>query len=237
MMLPILWALVGFSGACLKVSGDQITAGDLARAAPAFSALPGNLTLALSPLPGAHRGLTGSEIQRIASQHGVKTDFHDTVCFEWPMHQLDRSEVLKAMHDALGQDGAELIDYSLFPAPPGTVVFPLPGLNRQTSGMSFWRGYVQYGADRKFNIWAKVKLDASVAPAARAEVVGGTRVSVLVHSGAAELKFEAQAITTGTTGQTVTIRNPRSGRSFAAEVIGKDAVAVQAGASQGESEK
>jgi flagella basal body P-ring formation protein FlgA len=54
-------------------------------------------------------------------------------------------------------------------------------------------------------------------------------VSVLVRSGAAELTFEGQAISSGSKGQMVTIRNPRSGRSFAAEVTGKDNVLVEAG--------
>jgi hypothetical protein len=237
MTLPVVWALFSLSSACLTVESDRITAKDLARAVPAFSALPESVSLGFAPLPGAHRGFTGADIQRIATQYGIKTDARDPVCFEWPMHRLERPEILRAMREALGQDGVELEDYSLFPAPPGPVVFPLSSLNRQPNGTSFWRGYVQYGPDRKFNIWAKVKLDAGVAPALRADVVGGTRVTVLVKSGAAELKFEAQAITSGTLGQTVTLRNPRSGRSFAAQVTGKDSVEVEASASQGETEK
>jgi hypothetical protein len=141
------------------------------------------------------------------------------------------------MHEALGQDGIEVEDYSLFPAPPGQIVFPLTGLNRQPKGDSFWRGYIQYSVDKRFNVWARAKLDETVAQAARADVVGGSRVTVLVKSGAAELRLEGQAITSGLKGQTVTIRNPRSGRSFSAEVTGKDSVAVDAGAVQGGTEQ
>jgi hypothetical protein len=237
MIFPVVWALLSVSGACLSMESDRIVAKDLARVIPEFAALPENTSVALAPLPGAHRGFTSADIQRIAAQYGIKTEFREPVCFEWPMHRLERPDVLKAMRESLGQDGVELEDYSLFPAPPGSIVFPLTGLNRQPQRSSFWRGYVQYGAGKKFNIWARVRLAASVTPVGRADVVGGTRVTVLVHSGGAELKFEAQAITSGTKGQTVTLRNPRSGRRFAAEVAGKDCVVVDATASQGETEK
>jgi len=237
MILAVLWAALSYSGDCMSVSGERITAKDLARAVPEFAALPESTSIGFAPLPGAHRCISGADIQRIAGQYGINTEFRDSVCFAWAMRRLERPEVLKSMRDALGADGIELEDYSLFPAPPGTVVFPLTGLNRQAQGASFWRGYVQYGADRRFNIWAKVKLGASAASAARVDVVGGSKVTVLVRSGAAELKLEAQAITSGSKGQTVTIRNPRGGRSFAAEVTGKDSVIVEAGTVQGEIEK
>jgi hypothetical protein len=237
MILPVLWTVFSVAAGCLSIEGDRITAKDLSRAVPEFASLPDDVSLGFAPLPGAHRGLTGADVQRIATQYGIKTEFRDSVCFEWQMHRLERSAVLKAMRDALGGDGVELEDFSLFPTPPGTIVFPLTGLNRQPKGTSFWRGYVQYGGDRHFNVWAKVKLDANVASAATVEVRGGSRVTVLVRSGAAELKLDAQAITSGSKGQTVTIRNPRSGRSFAAEVTGKDTVVVDAGIAQGETQK
>ena len=237
MMLALMWGLLSVAGGCLSVEGDRITAKDLSRAVREFGSLPSDVSLGFAPLPGAHRGLTGADIQRIATQYGIKTDFRDSVCFEWPMRRLVRTVVLKAMREALVQDGVELDDYSLFPAPPGPVKFLLTGLNRQPHGTSFWRGYVEYGGGKHFNVWAKVRLDASMAFGSIAEVIGGSRVTVLVRSGAAELKLEAQAITSGSKGQTVTIRNPRSGRSFAAEVTGKDTVVVEAAAPQGEIQK
>jgi hypothetical protein len=237
MMLPVLWMVFSVAAGCLSIEGDRITAKDLSRAVPEFAALPEGLSLGFAPLPGAHRGLTGADIQRIAIQYGIKTEFRDSVCFEWPMHRLERSEVLKAMRDALGRDGIELEDFSLFATPPGTIVFPLTGLNRQPKGTSFWRGYIQYGGDKRFSVWAKVKLDASVEWAATVDVIGGSRVTVFVRSGATELKLDAQAITSGSKGQTVTIRNPRSGRSFAAEVTGKGTVVVEAGLPKGETQK
>jgi hypothetical protein len=237
MMLLALLTVLSFDGSCVSVTGERITAKDLARAVPEFAGLPEGLSLGFAPLPGAHRGFTGADIQKMAAEYGLKTERRESVCFEWSMHRLDRADILKAMVEALGHSGVELQDFSLFPAPPGRIVFPLASLNRQLEGNSFWRGYVQYEPDKRFNIWAKVKLDATVPLTGRADVVGGSRVKVVVRSGGAELKMDAQAITSGCKGQTVTIRNPRSGRSFSAEVTGKDSVVVEAGTTLGETEK
>jgi hypothetical protein len=228
--------MLAFSSDCLSVEGERITSKNLARAVTEFGALP-DVTLGFSPLPGANRVFSGSEIQRIASQYGIQTGFHDTVCFAWPMRPLDRSAVRQAVQDVLGSSGFEIDGYSLFPVPPGPIVFPINGLNRQPQGSSFWRGYVEYSPGKRFNIWAKVSLDGGTAIGGRADVLGGSHVTVLVRSGAAEVKLEAQAMTSGLKGQTVTIRNPRSGRSFTALVTGKDNVVVEAGTEVGGREK
>ena len=210
--LPILLFMA--AAACESVSGDRITPKDFARAMPEFSGLPETVSFGFAPLPGARRGFGPGDIQRIALQYGIQTSSRDSICFEWPMHRLGRPEVMKAMSDTLGQAGVQVEEYSLFPAPPGTIVFPLTGLSRRPEGASFWRGYVEYAPDKRFNIWAKVKLDGIAADKSIADVVGGNRVTVLVQCGAAELKFEAQAMTSGSKGQTVTVRNPRSGPEF-----------------------
>ncbi len=217
---------------CQSVDGDRITAKDFARAVPEFSGLPEGVSLGFSPLPGTHRDFTGSDIQRIAAQYGIKTEFRDSLCFEWPMRRLERSDVVKAMKDALGQDGFQLEEFSLFPAPSGQILFPVTGLNRQAKGLSFWRGYVQYAGDKRFNIWAKVRLNGEVGSGERMDVVSGGIVNVVVRCGAAELKLDGQAISSGSKGQVITVRNPRSGRSFAAVVMGKDSVLVEVGEAQ-----
>jgi Chaperone for flagella basal body P-ring formation len=237
MIVLSLWTALSVAAGCLSVGSGNITAKDLSRVVPEFTSLPGELSIAFAPLPGARRALTGADIQRIATQYGIETGFRDSVCFEWPMRRLERSDVLRAMRDSLGQEGVELEEFSLFPAPSGQIVFPLTGLNRRAKGSSFWRGYVQYTEDKRFNIWAKLRLDPTVVPATIADVLSGRKVTVLVRSGAAELKLDAQAITSGSKGQTVTIRNPRSGRSFVAQVTGKDTVVVEAVQIQGETQR
>jgi hypothetical protein len=231
MITILLWTFVSMS-ACQSVDGDRITAKDFARSVPEFAALPEGVSLGFSPLPGTHRDFTDADIQRIAAQYGVKTEFRDSLCFEWPMRRLDRSDILKVMKESLGHDSFQLEEFSLFPAPSGQIVFPVTGLNRQSKGTSFWRGYIEYGGDKRFNIWAKVKLSGDIPAGERMDVVSGGTVSVLVRCGATELKLDGQAISSGSKGQMVTVRNPRSGRSFAAEVTGKDSVLVEVGESQ-----
>ena len=203
MITIILSGLVAMAS-CQSVDSARITAKDFARAIPEFSVLPEGVSLGFSPLPGT----------------------------EWPMRRLERSDIVKAMKDALGQDGFQLEEFSLFPAPVGQIIFSVTGLNRQPKGTSFWRGYVQYGGDKRFNIWAKVRLNGDVGAGERMDVVSGGVVNVLVRCGAAELKLDGQAISSGSKGQVVTVRNPRSGRTFAAEVTGKDSVLVEVGESR-----
>jgi hypothetical protein len=231
MTILLLSGILAFSG-CLSVDGDRITAKDFAQSIAEFSALPSGVSIGYSPLPGAHRTFLSSDVQRIAAQYGVKTSFKDSICFEWAMRRLDRGDVLHAISATTGEGEIQLEEYSLFPAPVGEIVFPLAGLNRQAQGTSFWRGYVEYGGGKHFNIWAKVRFTSAMPKASKPDVVSGSKVVVTVRSGAAEIKMEAQAISGGVKGQTVTIRNPNSGRSFAAEVIGKDSVFVDAGEAQ-----
>jgi flagella basal body P-ring formation protein FlgA len=64
--------------------------------------------------------------------------------------------------------------------------------------------------------------------AAGKEVERGDTVSVDVRSGSARLRFEARAETSGASGDSVKVRNPASGRIFAAVVAGKERVIVDA---------
>ena len=61
------------------------------------------------------------------------------------------------------------------------------------------------------------------------DVDRGQTVLVEVHSGAAVLKLEATAESSGRRGDMVLLRNTSSGRSFRAQVIEKGRVAVLAG--------
>jgi hypothetical protein len=204
--------------ACQTIEGERITARDLGRVAPEFAALPPDTPLGYAPLPGAHRDLTVAAIQRLAEQNGIKAKVSGPVCFEWAMRRLDRAEVVEAMRGSLGETQFEVSEYSLFLAPPGKVVFPVAGL-----GNSFWRGYVLYAGDRRFNIWAKVQVAAQAA-----DVRNGERVTVVARSGGAEIKLDGQAVSAGVKGQTVLVRNLASGKTFKAEVTGKNSVLVNA---------
>ncbi len=65
--------------------------------------------------------------------------------------------------------------------------------------------------------------------AANYDVGQGELVDVEVEAGMARLKFEARAESSGTTGETVRVRNTKSGRMFTARVAGKGKVALTTG--------
>ena len=227
-MTCLLAALLAVSFACERAESDKITAGDFARVAPEFSALPAETFLGFAALPGGHRMFTGADVRRIAGQHQITSTFGDSICFEWPMRKLERVEVTAAIAEALGRTDAtvEVENFSLFAVPEGKLVFPLGSLNRQPQGTALWRGYVQYGSEKRFNVWAKVRLPEIF------DVRSGDRVMVLVENGVASLRLDGQAVSPGVVGQTVTVRNLRSGKLFAAEVTGKGSVRVDAGEPQ-----
>jgi hypothetical protein len=59
------------------------------------------------------------------------------------------------------------------------------------------------------------------------EVLRGAQVMVEVTSGAALVRFEADAESSGRTGESVLVRNPENGKLFQARVEGKGKVMVQ----------
>ncbi|MEX2264731.1 MAG: flagellar basal body P-ring formation chaperone FlgA [Bryobacteraceae bacterium] len=58
------------------------------------------------------------------------------------------------------------------------------------------------------------------------QVGRGDKVTVIAASGAARLQFEATALSAGSDGESVLVRNPDNGRSFRAQVVGKGKVSV-----------
>jgi hypothetical protein len=221
---------LAFAG-CLNVHGDKLTAGDLAAVVPEFATVPPDTSLGYAPMPGASRNLTGRDIQRLATKAGIATSFQDSVCVEWRMRKLNRQEVLESMRASLNQPDAnvEIEGYSLYPVPEGKIEFPVAGLNHPVSGPAFWRGYVSYSGSKRFDIWAKVRLADSSNGNALIDVRTGDLVRVVVENSFAQLKLEARAESSGLVGQKVTVRNPRSGKTFLAEVIGRNNVRVIAG--------
>jgi flagella basal body P-ring formation protein FlgA len=51
----------------------------------------------------------------------------------------------------------ELFDFSRQPAPEGALAFPVSGLRQGPAG-GYWSGYVAYGGNRRFTLWARVKV-------------------------------------------------------------------------------
>lgn len=148
---------------CQPVSGESIRAGDLAVANPVFASLDPQLILGPSPMAGARREYRIQELATLVRRRGLPVGSLRGVCFEWPARALLPGAIAEAMGRVLRCDAGaiEVIDYSRFPAPLGDLVFdrkdlaPLPD---PTLRLQLWRGFVRYGADRRFPIWARVRI-------------------------------------------------------------------------------
>jgi flagella basal body P-ring formation protein FlgA len=120
-----------------------------------------------SPLPGAVHVFTASQIARLAKTYSLDEGEYHTVCFQRPMRDLDEQELHEVLDRALDIPAAriDLLDFSRYPAPVGDLVFPRSGLALALSpGIEplLWRGYVIYGSGRHFQVWARVKIHASL---------------------------------------------------------------------------
>jgi flagella basal body P-ring formation protein FlgA len=145
---------------CTTVAGDRITAGDLARTVPGFSSLAPETPLAYAPVPGARRIFRAAEVGRLAERYKVPLEAFGEVCFERVMEVLKPEGVVDAMRQALGNPEAriEVVEMSKFPVPPGEIQFTRSTLPPAAEGPVIWRGFVRYSGDRRFAIWARVRI-------------------------------------------------------------------------------
>ncbi|MFB3826433.1 MAG: flagellar basal body P-ring formation chaperone FlgA [Bryobacteraceae bacterium] len=133
--------------ACLPVAEDRIEARHFGGAWPAFAAL-GGAAAGLAPAPGARRVFHFAELSRLAARHGLKPPAGE-ICFERPTRTLTRAAVLAAMQSAFPEARITVGEISRYPAPEGELVFPREGLRD-----GLWRGWVRYGGNRRFLVWA-----------------------------------------------------------------------------------
>ena len=153
---------------CEFVNADQIFGADLARALPAFSAMPRDAVIGYSPAPGSRRILQLPELSRIGAQYGVQVPADSRACFEWKLQRVTEDAVRAAIHESLKNPEArvEILEMSNAPAPEGKLVFPSTGLsaagNTDPSTPVTWRGYVVYQSARRFSVWARVRMAATM---------------------------------------------------------------------------
>jgi flagella basal body P-ring formation protein FlgA len=279
-------ALALVAAACVSIPGAHITAEDLARAVRSFTPLDPAAVVASAPLPGTVRVFHSAELGRMLALLNPSAGMPPgDICFERPVAHLSEAVVLKAMRGAVGTTAKiELVELSHLPAPEGEIVFPRESLG--SSPIALWRGFVLYDDDKKFQIWARVKVRVPVTrmiavealqqgkpirasqiiletadsapgelatpsaiekvegyiprrtiPAASPvwtdsldppwEIAKGDLVSVTVHSGLAALTFRVEAATSGRRGDTISLKNPDSGKIFRARVDGPKAASIQ----------
>ncbi len=147
---------------CLPVTANRITGRDLAKAIPAFAALPATYIIGVAPEPGQRRTFAAAELERIAAANRVPKTAFTEVCFEVPMTKLAEKDLVAAMRQVLTPDAeVKIIETSGGDVPAGTIEFPLASLEppaADSGGVQLWRGFVRYAETRKAPIWARVSL-------------------------------------------------------------------------------
>lgn len=162
-LLQVIPAATQHPAGCLAVHGESILAGDLAITNPVFAALDPQLAIGPSPMAGARRIYLRLELASLARRHGLAPTAMREVCFEWPSQTLTPGALAATMGRVLDCDSGaiEIVEQSRFPSPPGELVFarkdlvPVPGADGR---LQLWRGFIRYGVDRRFPVWARVRI-------------------------------------------------------------------------------
>jgi flagella basal body P-ring formation protein FlgA len=150
--------LAVLAAACLPLAGPNIAAQDIARAVPGFVPPDSAAVFGYSPTPGVQRTVHPAELQQfLMRQHFTGAMPVSDVCFERPTAVIAEAAAKSAMLSALGTDARiDIVELSRFPAPPGELVFPREDIGAPP--VALWRGYVRYDGDKKFPVWARVKI-------------------------------------------------------------------------------
>lgn len=143
---------------CLPVHGPTITAKDIAMAVPAYTARDGSAVFGYSPTPGVQRIVHPAELEQFLRRENFTGVMPAAdVCFERPTAPVSEDAAKKAMQAVLGADAhIEIVELSRFRAPLGPLVFERRDLGNPP--IALWRGYVTYDGDKKFPVWARVKI-------------------------------------------------------------------------------
>ena len=160
-MIPLLSAAVA---ACLAVgaASEQITAGEMAAVYPPMAELIPSTIVAHAPEPGVSRVFRAIDLSLLATRFGLPVSDRE-FCVERPVAMLDPSRVRAAMAETLPGARITILEYSRQPAPVGSIEFPREGLHEGTQRAgSLWMGAVHYGGSRRFTVWARVQVAATV---------------------------------------------------------------------------
>jgi flagella basal body P-ring formation protein FlgA len=157
LIAPCAWA-------CHIVEGGRILAGDLTAASPAFGALDSTLAIVATPAPGMRRIFRPEDIARLARLNGIALPSPAAeFCVERATEQLTLEALMPVLHAALALDSAqiEILDFSRFGIPHGTLSFSRTGLSSAgLSSASLWRGRVIYDQSRTAPVWVRVRITA-----------------------------------------------------------------------------
>jgi len=166
-MIPLAsFALAG----CLTVGAgsDYILAKDLLPAFPALADMAPDTPLAPAPFPGVSRIFRASELLRLAARLNTAPAPKNDICVLRPVAVLDEARIRDAMRVELPEARIEILEFSHQPAPEGPLEFPVAGLQQGAAG-GYWHGFVRYGMNHRFAVWAKVKVLVMAARVVAAE--------------------------------------------------------------------
>jgi flagella basal body P-ring formation protein FlgA len=173
--------------ACSPVEEGRIVGKDLAGVVSAFQALPSGLVLGPMPLAGSKRIFHIAELAALAQRYSIALDSPQDVCFEWPMESLDSTRVLDAMRASLTAPSVqiEITETTLAKVPRGRLEFPLEMLGKPATAAQIdpvlWRGFVVYGGNLRFAVWAKVRVKAPCERAVAMEALKAGQLIELRH--------------------------------------------------------
>jgi hypothetical protein len=138
---------------CVPVTTNRITGRDLAKANPAFAAIPATYIVGIAPEPGQRRTISVAELERIAAANRIPRAAFTEVCFTVPTAKLVEKDVVAAMRQVLSPDAeVKIVEASNGEVPVGAIEFPLASLQPPTAdadGVQLWRGFVRYAETRK----------------------------------------------------------------------------------------
>jgi flagella basal body P-ring formation protein FlgA len=195
-MIRYVLALLLMAGSicgCEHMTGERITGSDLARVLPLFSAMPPDAILGYAPSPGSKRVFRADEINRIAARYGLQSSADNPICFDFELQPVSKERAREAMQQMLEIPGLrlEIVRLSRAPAPKGEVVFPKAGLAAVSvsdlNAVLLWRGFVVYGRERHFDLWAEVKISAAMP---RVVAVRDLAIGEPIPAGAVRLETE-----------------------------------------------
>ena len=160
-MMAFLFLLGWVAAECTPVHGISIQGRDLAAADSAFSSVAPEAVVGYAPAPGLQRRYSEAEMARLAKQLHVEAAARE-LCFTYPVQPLVANAVEKAMQEALPGASIELVEMMRAGVPDGSLRFPLASLSvpaaSQPEDPVLWRGSVEYAANRRIAVWARVRV-------------------------------------------------------------------------------
>lgn len=134
--LLLFFPSIGDAATCLPVTGDFITARDLATAFPALQGVDPNAVFGRAPSPGHLRSISPPELRRWALTHKLNISPAADLCVSHAKSEIADSVVQEALQNALRQhfqldlkpEEIKLLTFTTASPGPGRMDFPSRGL-------------------------------------------------------------------------------------------------------------